>query len=209
MDEQRFFASLDSYFERTLRDHGATARGVDWNSPESQELRFGQLLKVCEDRGPFSIVDYGCGYGALVGYLRELGYDFSYQGFDVSERMLAHARELYGGDDAVEFVGHADDLRAADYCVASGVFNLRMDVDGDAWRDYVLETIGSLSSLGTRGFAFNMLTKYSDPPRMRPDLYYGDPCFFFDHCKREIARDVALLHDYGLYEFTMLVRKEG
>ena len=123
--------------------------------------------------------------------------------------MLAHGRELYGGNEALEFVRHEDDIRAADYCVASGVFNLRMDVEGGAWRDYVLDTIGSLSTLGTRGFAFNMLTKYSDPPRMRRDLYYGDPCFFFDHCKREIARNVALLHDYGLYEFTMLVRKEG
>jgi hypothetical protein len=43
---------------------------------------------------------------------------------------------------------------------------------------------------------------------MRPDLYYGDPAFFFDHCKTHYARDVALLHDYGLYEFTLLVRKE-
>jgi len=29
----------------------------------------------------------------------------------------------------------------------------------------------------------------------------------FDYCKRTYSRDVALLHDYGLYEFTILVRK--
>jgi hypothetical protein len=43
---------------------------------------------------------------------------------------------------------------------------------------------------------------------MRPDLYYGDPCALFDHCKRRYARNVAVLHDYGLYEFTILVRKD-
>ncbi|HAW53355.1 MAG TPA: SAM-dependent methyltransferase, partial [Flavobacteriales bacterium] len=48
----------------------------------------------------------------------------------------------------------------------------------------------------------------SDPDRKRPDLYYGDPCFFFDYCKRNFSRNVALLHDYNLYDFTILVRKE-
>ena len=54
-----------------------------------------------------------------------------------------------------------------------------------------------------------MLTSYSDPDRMRPDLYYGDPCRLFDHCKRRYSRHVALLHDYGLYEFTILVRLDA
>jgi hypothetical protein len=30
----------------------------------------------------------------------------------------------------------------------------------------------------------------------------------FDICKRKFSRNVALLHDYGLYEFTILVRKD-
>lgn len=55
-----------------------------------------------------------------------------------------------------------------------------------------------------------MLTKYSDADRMaeRPDLFFGDPLFFFDFCKRNFSRNVALLHDYGLYDFTILVRKD-
>jgi hypothetical protein len=38
------------------------------------------------------------------------------------------------------------------------------------------------------------------------DLYYGDPLFFFDHCKRTFSRTVTLLHDYPLYEWTIHVR---
>jgi hypothetical protein len=29
----------------------------------------------------------------------------------------------------------------------------------------------------------------------------------FDLCKRRYSRNVALLHDYEIYEFTILVRK--
>jgi hypothetical protein len=70
----------------------------------------------------------------------------------------------------------------------------------------MLATISDLASLGSRGFAFNALTTYSDADRQRPDLYYADPLVCFDHCRRTFSRFVTLLHDYPLYEFTMLVR---
>jgi SAM-dependent methyltransferase len=209
MDFDEFFARMDRYFERTLAEHGPTPLGVDWNSPEAQTSRFDQLLKVVDPSKPYSINDYGCGYGALAHYLRERGDDFTYHGLDVSERMLAHARELNARPEEWSFVSDPAGLAPADYTVASGLFNLRMEIDDDAWREYVLETLDRIAELSERGFAFNMLTSYSDPDKMRPDLYYGDPCFFFDRCKRRYARDVALLHDYGLYEFTILVRRDA
>lgn len=209
MDRERFFASLDSYFERTLEEHGATPRGVDWNSTEAQELRFGQLLRVVDPGAPFSLLDYGCGYGALVPYLEQRGLDFTLQGFDVSERMLEHARALYEQPGRASFTASEEELVPADYALASGVFNLRIDVDDDAWTAYALETIDSLDRLSRRGFAFNMLTMYSDRERMREDLYYGDPSLLFAYCKEHCSRNVALLHDYDLYEFTILVRKSA
>jgi hypothetical protein len=71
----------------------------------------------------------------------------------------------------------------------------------------VRETIADLAALGTRGFAFNALTLYSDVEKRRPDLHYADPLELFDHCKRTYSRFVTLLHDYPLYEFTILVRR--
>jgi hypothetical protein len=66
-------------------------------------------------------------------------------------------------------------------------------------------------ALSVRGVAFNMLTAYSDPGHMRADLYYADASFYFDYCMRRFPRRVALLHDYDLYEFTILIRldREG
>jgi SAM-dependent methyltransferase len=177
---------------------------VDWNSLESQELRFEELLRVV-DREPagFSLNDFGCGYGALLGYARARGLDVDYRGFDLSDAMLEHARVEYPG---VSFVCAADELERADYTVASGIFNVKLKTPDESWREYVLDTLRTIARLSAKGFAFNMLTSYSDADKMRDDLYYGDPRFFFDHCKREYARNVALLHDYGLYEFTVIVR---
>lgn len=200
---------VERYYSGRFAEHGATARGVDWNSPESQELRFVQLLKVCErEQGLFSLNDYGCGYAALAPYLDRHGYHVRYRGFDLSAAMIEYARRSYQRWPEVTFVQKEADLEPADYTVASGIFNVKLDVPDDEWREYVLRTLDAIAALSRRGFAFNMLTSYSDREKMRPDLYYGDPTAFFDHCKRRYSRHVALLHDYGLWEFTMIVRCE-
>ena len=209
LDRERYFAALDHHFERTLGEHGPSARGVDWSSAEAQERRFRELLRVCEDSGERggTLLDYGCGYGGLLGYMRAREYGLDYTGFDVSERMLAHARELWADAADARFIGSEQELEAADYVVASGLFGLKLDSADEAWLDYALDTLGALDRLARRGFAFNMLTSYSDPERMRADLYYADPGSIFDFCKRRFSRNVALLHDYDLYEFTVIVRK--
>jgi SAM-dependent methyltransferase len=191
------------YYTNRLREHGTTARGVDWNSEESQVLRFEQLARVLPAEG-YSIVDYGCGYGALIEFLEARGGRFEYEGFDVSAQMVKEAGRRYEGR---RFTDREDALSPADFAVASGIFNVKLDTPRDEWTRYVLHTLEKLDRLGARGFAFNMLTSYSDADKMRDDLYYGDPLMFFDHCKRSFSRQVALLHDYGLWEFTILVRK--
>ena len=59
-----------------------------------------------------------------------------------------------------------------------------------------------------KGFSFNCLAIYSDENYKKNYLYYADPCFLFDYCKRNFSKNIALLYDYFLYEFTTLVRKE-
>ena len=196
------------YYSGRLREHGTTARGVDWNSEESQTLRFAQLAKILPTSEAYSVVDYGCGYGALVEFLEKQGdgAGFDYQGFDISRDMVDQARRDHGGTHQ-RFTTSVGEVKQADFALASGIFNVKLDTPIDDWTEYVMHTLEHLDRLGGRGFAFNMLTSYSDADRMRADLYYGDPCHFFDHCKRTFSKQVALLHDYGLYEFTILVRK--
>jgi SAM-dependent methyltransferase len=195
------------YYTGKLREHGPTYHGVDWNSPESQHVRFEQFMRVIPTTEPVSVLDYGCGYGAFAEYLEGAGVDLTrFTGYDVSKEMVATARERAAGRPHWSFATEREELSPADVTVASGIFNVRVGTEVERWRDYTLETIADLASLSRRAFGFNMLTSYSDPERMTERLFYGDPGFYFDWCKRNMSRHVALLHDYGLYEFTILVR---
>jgi SAM-dependent methyltransferase len=197
---------VGDYYSGKLREHGATHSGVDWNSEESQRLRFEQLLAVVDIDAPFSINDWGCGYGALVEHLDAAGAQFTYVGYDVSEPMVQAARARLGDAPGRVLTTSESDLPVADYTVASGIFNVLAGAQASGWEEYVRGIVRRMAALSRRGIAFNMLTSYSDPDRMRPDLHYADPCGMFDWCKRNLSRHVALLHDYGLWEFTMLVR---
>jgi SAM-dependent methyltransferase len=208
MNDAKILGNVEGYYTEKIEVHGATARGVDWNSSDSQRLRFVHLLKLIDRDQPFTINDYGCGYGALADYLKSEGYAFQYSGFDISPKMIAKADELHAGIQEVAFVAKEQDLSEADYTVASGIFNVKLQASSTEWERYVLRTLERINSLSRRGFAFNVLTKYSDPEFVRPDLYYADPLFLFHYCKTNFSRFASLLHDYPLYEFTILVRKQ-
>jgi len=198
-------SKVGRYYTERLQEHGTSARGVDWNSESSQILRFKQLARLLPDAGRFSVLDFGCGYGAMVPFLEASGAEFDYQGFDISAEMIERACETHGPER--RFTASRTAVEPADYALASGIFNVRLDTAVEEWMDYVTETLSILDGLGGSGFAFNMLTSYSDLDRMRRDLFYADPCWAFDLCKRRFSKQVALLHDYGLYEFTVLVRR--
>jgi SAM-dependent methyltransferase len=195
------------YYGAKVTEHGPTARGVDWNDELSHETRLAQIVKVCDGDQSFTLNDYGCGYGAMISYLEAQGRRFTYTGFDISERMLEAARASHGTSERIRWVSSEKELEPADYSVACGIFNVKLNAERPAWEEHVLATLNRLNALSTRGFAFNILTSYSDPEKMRSDLYYADPHMIFDYCKRHFSPWIALLHDYGLYEFTILVRK--
>ena len=200
--------TVGRYYADRLHEFGATPRGVDWNSAESQALRFDRLLELVVDApAGASLLDVGCGYGALLEAIRGRGLTLDYRGFDISAEMIAAASARNSGDADAAFTTDPGALRPATFAVASGIFNVKLHHAPGEWRDYVLTTLKSLDAAAERGFAFNMLSTYSDPERRRDTLYYADPLELFDLCKRTYSPRVALLHDYPLYEFTMLVRK--
>lgn len=200
-------AEVASYYSEKLAQYGETPKGVDWNGGESQALRFGQLCKIIDDRSQFSLNDLGCGYGALLDYLIENHSVFSYCGVDISEEMIYAAEQRRRSYSPARFIVSAEPDNVADYCVASGVFNVRLGRSDDEWFEYLKGALDVLNRTSRHGFSFNCLTSYSDEDKRRDYLYYADPCRLFDLCKRRYSKQVALLHDYGLYEFTILVRK--
>ena len=206
-ESEKIVEHLRNHFGERIEKYGAGLQSVDWKSREAQYNRFRELLKVVDFATPFSILDYGCGDGELVRFLNAASADFQYFGFDAAPQMIEAARKEFAGSKNCLFSTRLEDFAKADYTVASGIFNLKFDANDEEWRKYVAATIMKMDVLSHRGFAFNALTSYSDVKFRRSDLFYADPLFWFDFCKRNVSRFVSLLHDYPEYDFTIIVRK--
>lgn len=206
-DSEPLLDPVRRVYVESLRAHGIDSKAVGWKDPASQRLRFEKLARVIDPDVPsFTVNDLGCGYGAMFDFLTD-GFDrqlAGYAGVDISSEMIAAARERVS-DPRASF-SQTDMVRAeADYTFVSGTFNVKMNAPDDQWTAYIEATLEELAARSSKGLAFNLLSTYVD---WRADhLYYGDPCRFFDFCRRRLSRFVTLLHDYPLFEWTILVRK--
>ena len=205
--QDKMLSGVADLYTKSLAEHGLDPMSVGWRSAEQQQLRFDKLAVVMtgEQSERISVNDWGCGYGAMFDYLNaQLGSRLSnYYGYDISSEMLSAAHQ-HVTDPRAQFSSAAQVTEVADYSFVSGTFNVRLQTSEADWQAYMETTLRNLASHSRRGFAFNVLTSYVD--WKEDHLYYADPTFYFDFCKRHISKYVTLLHDYPLYEWTMCVR---
>jgi hypothetical protein len=197
-----------NFYTEKLKNFGNSAQGVGWKNDFAQDIRFAQLARIITPGEHFSINDLGCGTGKFFLFLKQQGFAFTFNGYDILEEMISTAASLNTDPQAHFFkIRDPREMIRADYTVGSGIFNIKYGVANAEWTEHVLATIGAMNDKSNLGFSFNCLTKYSDREFMQEYLYYADPLFLFDYCKTNFSPNVALLHDYGQYDFTILVRK--
>ena len=198
---------IKDLYEGNLAQYGTTSKSVGWRDEASQVLRFERLARVIDAGGDFAVNDWGCGYGAMFGYLdRAFGSRLaSYSGYDISQEMLDAARRQYGAS-RTNFVLGSEVTEEADYTFVSGTFNVKMRASDADWDAYIKRHLEAMFAKSRRGLAFNLLTSYVD--WKAADLFYADPKDFFDFCKTRLSRFVTLHHDYGLYEWTIAVTRK-
>jgi SAM-dependent methyltransferase len=198
-----------NFYRNLLKTHGISPQSLGWKNSLAQITRFEQLTKIIKEKEGFSVNDLGCGFGDLLDFLSKKFDNFFYYGYDTLEDMIRHAIEKAAKHPNAYFfkVKGAEELKTADYSIACGIFNLKFHEEEERWIDYILNSMNFMNKFSTKGFAINFLTSYSDQQYRQDYLFYADPLFFFDYCKKHYSKNVALLHDYNEYDFTILVRK--
>lgn len=198
-------SKIKELYDQNLDHYGIDPRSVGWPTPESQELRFNKLLSMVDTSQPFTLNELGCGYGELYKYTKKYNYPLSlYRGYDISKKML-DAGASYIQSEKVTWIQGAKIDRIADYTTTSGIFNVKFDHQQVSWENYIKHTLKNMFDHSSKAISFNLLTKYVDFEA--ENLYYADPSYFFDFCKKNLSRYVTLLHDYPLYEWTIIIRK--
>ncbi|MEO1273453.1 MAG: class I SAM-dependent methyltransferase, partial [Myxococcota bacterium] len=91
----RDFSKTIAYYQDYLQNDDV-ARKAGWSSQADQELRFEHLLEALDPTlEQFSLLDVGCGTGALYAYLKRTGRQVDYLGLDIVPAMVDEARRLH------------------------------------------------------------------------------------------------------------------
>lgn len=202
-------ADVERYYTARLQRHGATPLGVDWTCAPTQELRFVQLLRLCDFSSAITLNDLGCGYGALLALLgrRHRTAAVDYLGIDLSPAMIDAARRLWRTRRGAAFCVGDRSPRSADYSIASGIFNVRLEQPLCLWERFVQETLRELAATSRRGFAVNFLAPLPPQIEGRPQLYRTAAQPWVAFCRDALGCRVEVLGDYGMREFTLIARK--
>ena len=132
-----------TYYNSRFHIYGYDPRSLGW-SVGYQETRFKNLTMV-GDLNDCSILDVGCGFGDLCGYLCEQDIQVKYTGVDINRNFIRTAREIYQDAHFIEGDFEEDSIRGKyDWAFASGIFNLKID-DNRAFIENSLKKMFKLS----------------------------------------------------------------
>ena len=141
----------EKFYTSAIKQHGTTAKGVNWVSKHTQNIRFDAILDMLpSDINSFSIVDAGCGFGDLYAYMsKKKKTPKEYIGIDSLLDMYSIASEKTGCEIIIADITK-DELPSADYYVCSGAMNVLNSFETHLF-------IQNCFSTCKDGFIFNIL----------------------------------------------------
>ena len=193
-------AAIFKYHNNLNREYEkGDVRRLGWINSETQQLRFSTLSKIA-DFDNCSVLDAGCGYADLCGYLKNIYPTCRYYGIEQIPDFILKALNDYGNmPDVVFFQGDVEtaSLPILDYTLASGLMNYK-----NSNPLYVFEMIQKLF-IGCRlGLAFNLLSK---EPENNSLVNSYDKNMIFSFCKTLtphcVLHDDYLENDYTVYMY--------
>jgi len=203
MDE--FINNVVAYYRDKFEKYGASPEGVDWNGSQSQKKRFEIQVELVMEQmanNP-SILDFGCGYGAMATYLQGRDFRGTYTGYDIVDEYIQFARQSHSKQPNYRFVSELQKNEKFEILFSSGIFYVVARREGSWLRDFVRPTIDYMVTL-SKICIFNFLKPNPDTP--------NEKLFFVS--KEEIlelfTKDEFIsecVEEYGLWEWTLKVTR--
>jgi SAM-dependent methyltransferase len=191
---------VSKFYDERAKNFGIDPRTVGWRSIEQQKLRFDVLFRDIHAK-KLSLIDLGSGLGDLYSYLilqdRTI---MKYYGVEISKEMTKLSERLIGEYANVEIINNDFlnvEIDKADFVVASGSMNLATNEDSYA---FVANVIEKFSPVIIKGFLCNFLSTKVD---FQQELHAHFDPERIKHLFQENFKNVRIIENYGLYEFTV------
>jgi hypothetical protein len=211
---------LAEHHAKLFTEHGATARGVDWNDEREMLFRYSKMMEVLRkdffvpERTP-TLLDVGCGWGGLLKWSAEQGIALDYTGIDIVESMIAYGRQHHPGATFIHGdVFALDASHRYDFVVCNAILTQKLTASITEMDGFAKKLARKMFELSNHGIAFNLMSNQVN--FTVPNLFYKSPLEMFAFCLGELSPRVRLDHGYSslangrgkYYDFTVYVYKD-
>ncbi|NDV02344.1 methyltransferase domain-containing protein [Pseudoroseicyclus tamaricis] len=172
------------------------------------------ILVLAPPGGLGRLCDLACGTGRFLSHLAEAGTPpEAYLGLDISAAAIARAREAHPPARFPAARFEVRDLLAEPprerftHVVANGLFTVKDSLAHEEMWDFMVRMVTAMWGLAERGIAFNVMSDVVD--WRRDDLFHVPTDRLLAFLYRLAGRRVVIRSDYGIYEYTAYVYREG
>ncbi len=149
------------YFSSLFAKYGVDEKSLGWTK-HKQEYRFRQVSKYISDGD--SVLDVGCGFADLYGYLKRRYQAIEYYGIDIMDEYINVASSIYSENEVNLCCASIDNqpwVRCWNWVVECGLFGLRQFCEEKMY-EYIDHTIKKSLELSLIGISFNFMSDKVD-----------------------------------------------
>jgi len=190
-----------NFYNKLLEKYGYNPKSVGWGSKKGkQSLRF-EILCQIGNLDNSSILDVGCGFGDLFGYLNTKKINVKYQGVDINSNLIKIGKTIYPNANLKVFdIERKKTSKKFDWVFFSGISSKGCTYS------YIKKIMTKMFDLSKKGIAMNFVGGIID--FKTSDLFYSEPGKIYSITKT-LSNRVTIRHDYAPYEFTIYVYKNN
>ncbi len=186
-------------YDERLRIYGYNPKSLGWLTGK-QGIRFHILTSIGKLNNS-SVLDIGCGFGDLYGFLNYMKYKCNYLGLELNPNLIEYGRKRYPNADFKKFNIETDKISGKfDWIIISGLFNFKRRKN----YEFIESSLKKAFRSCREGIGVDFLSSYVD--FKNKDAYYVSPEKILKICKK-LSKRVVLRHDYLPFEFCVYIYK--
>jgi len=195
--------AINDFYPEYYNNSNNDTEIVGWSSKKEQNERFKVLLNIGVENGE-TILDYGCGLGALYEYMTNHYDDFGYIGVDINQDFINKCKQKYPKATFKKIEDITDIKSKYDWFIASGAFTVYTPMKD------MTKTINDAFKKVKYGIAINFLdNKYAKNSDLAAIRGY-DKMKIYELFLEEFKEfhTVELHDDYMKNDFTIYIKKK-
>lgn len=205
------YKQIADHYVNCFKQHGDTAKGVDWPNEEDLMKRFQVMLGVIreKDLSGERILDFGCGTAKLFDYINQSDQQVKeYVGLDIAPEFVNYCKNKYPKNKFIQHdvIVQGDLPSNFDYILMNGVFTEKRTMSFNEMWEFFQELITKIFPFADKGIAFNVMS--ADVDWERDDLFHLPLDKLSQFLCSKLSRHFIIRNDYGLYEYTVYLYKK-